>query len=80
MKRNSKKPISKPRNWALVLIASTVIVLNIAMVYLGITYMSTLGWWSPVLIIGGVSSMAMAVIAIKQNDPTWLLLDLILPN
>ena len=80
MKKRIKKSGNKPRNWALVLIASIVIILNLVMIVLGFAYMSTLGWWSPILIIGGLSSMALAATAIKQNDPAWLLLDLILPS
>ena len=45
-----------------------------------IAYVSVLGWWAALFIAGAISSIVLGLVAIKKNDPTWLLLDLILPN
>ena len=74
------KKRKKSRNWALVVFASIVIVLNIAVGGFSIAYVSVLGWWAALFIFGAISSIVLGLVAIKKNDPTWLLLDLILPN
>lgn len=75
-----KKTQSKERNWLLVTIASIVILLDIVLLVIAATNMSTLGWWSLAITIGAISSLYLSVVAIKTNNPAWLLLDLILPN
>ncbi|MNH58462.1 hypothetical protein D3C73_102620 [compost metagenome] len=41
---------------------------------------TALGWWALLIGAGAVSSIYFSVLAIKKNDPAWLLLDFILPN
>src|SRR5689334_3021753 len=75
-----KKEARRERNWALVVIASTVILLN-AILLLFVSFNTvTLGWWSLVIAAGALSSIWFSVMAIRKNEAAWLLLDLILPN
>jgi hypothetical protein len=76
-KKKEQKP---PRNWALVVIASIMIVINLALLVIAVAYWSNLGWWAPALIVGAIASLFLSVEAIRKNDPAWLMLDLILPG
>lgn len=75
-----KKKEKHGRNWALVVVASIVITLNTGLLIAVSLSTATLGWWALVIVIGAISSIWLSVTAIKKNDPTWLLLDMILPN
>ena len=79
-KRGQKQPPKEP-NWLLRVIASLIILLNIALLVVAISNYQSLGWlWTTVLCTAGVSSIALSIEAIRTNEPAWLLLDLILPN
>jgi hypothetical protein len=71
---------SKERNWFLVLIASTMIVLGGVVTVLAIANISTFGWWSLLIGLGGLTSVVAATMSIIKNDPSWILLDLIIPG
>ena len=75
-----KKVEPQDRNWALVTVASLMIVFNLVLLVVVGLYWPVFGWWSLVVVIGAVVSIYFAVRAIKTNDPTWILLDLILPS
>lgn len=75
-----KKMQNKERNWVLVVVASIVIILSIALLVITLRNISTLGWWSLAIAAGAVSSICLSITAIKRNEPAWLLLDLILPG
>lgn len=75
-----KKKQKRERNWALVIIASSVIALNIALLVFTAMNIAWLGWWSFFIAMGALSSIVLSATAIKKNEPAWLLLDLILPS
>ena len=75
-----KKVRTVERNWALVVIASIMILLNLILLVAAVLYWATFGWWSLIAGIGAATSIYLSVEAIRTNDPTWLLLDLILPT
>ena len=69
------------RNWVLFIIASIVIVLNFVVMYVAIVYGNVIGWWAAgALIVASISSIWLSSMAILKNDPSWLMLDLILPG
>lgn len=70
----------QPRNWMLVLVAVIMIILSLTITVLGLMLIPQIGWFAAVPIVGGISSTGLAVTAIIENDPAWLLLDLILPG
>jgi len=76
----NKKVTTKPRNWFLVFIASILIVLGAALVALSIVNVASFGWWSVLMGLGGLMTIAAAVLSIVKNDPSWILLDLIIPG
>ena len=80
MTKNKKKEQTIERNWALVVIASIMIIINLVLLVIASMYWSALGWWAPVITVGAIVSIYLSVEAIRTNDPTWLLLDLILPS
>lgn len=67
-------------NWLLVIVAGILIVLNAALLLLVVIFAEFFGWWSLALGLAAVSSIGLAIISIRDNNPSWLLLDLILPN
>lgn len=74
------KATKNPRNWMLVLVAVIMIILSLTIVVLGVILIPQLSWFAAVPIVGGLSSTGLAVMAIIENNPAWLLLDLILPG
>ncbi len=64
----------------LVVVASVWLVLNVCVVAVGALSIGTFGWWSALIIAGGLSSVGLSIMAIKTREPAWLLLDLLLPN
>ena len=78
MKKN--KPTSD-RNPVVVYVAIIMLIMDIALVALGIIYFTNLGWMvAGSMIIGGVGSGYLAVMSIVTGKPEWILLDLILPG
>lgn len=75
-----KKASATERNWALVFIASILIVLGSALILLAVINISNFGWWSLVIGVGGLTTVAAAIMSIIKNDPSWILLDLIIPG
>lgn len=60
--------------------AILLVVAGIIITVLGIMNFEVLGFWVGILtIIGGVSTSAMAIIAIATGNQAWILLDLINP-
>ena len=75
-----KKVHKQARNWALVVIAVTVMIVNVALLVAAVLYWSALGWWSLAVAVGALTSIFFSIQAIRKNEPAWLLLDLILPG
>lgn len=78
MKR--KKVATRERDWFLVFIASILLILGLSLVALSLANVSLFGWWSLVIGLGGLTTVAAAIMSIVKNDPSWILLDLILPG
>jgi len=76
----SKKKVVIERNWALVVVASILISIGLALLVLAILNIATFGWWSLALGLGALTTIAAAVMSIVKNDPVWILLDLIIPG
>ncbi|MDQ5931916.1 MAG: hypothetical protein QG649_1 [Patescibacteria group bacterium] len=62
------------------MIASIVIVLNVALILFLILEPNILGWWSLLIGLSAVVSISLSVKAIKENEPAWLMIDLLLPK
>lgn len=75
-----KKSIKNPRSWSLIVIASMMIVIGIALIVLAIINVTSFGWWSILLGLSGLTPVIAATISIIKNDPRWILIDLILPG
>jgi len=76
----NKKRVTKERNWVLVVVSSILILIGIALVLLAIMYGFQLGWWGLLVGISGVSTIFLSVMSIIKNDPSWILLGLIIPG
>ena len=68
------------RNWALVAVASILMIISLVILVLAILNIATFGWWSLALGLGALTTIAAAVMSIVKNDPVWILLDLIIPG
>lgn len=69
----------KQRNWPLVFVSSILILIGLILLTLSIVYAINLGWRSLLYGTIGLSTISFSVTAIVENDPSWILLDLILP-
>lgn len=78
MKNN--KIIVQPRNWFLVFIASILLLLGLTLAIAAIMNVTTFGWWSLSIGLSGLTTIVAAIMSIIKNDPSWILLDLILPG
>lgn len=78
-RRHFVKKSTKPRDWTVVFIGSLLILMGLAMVCIAVFFAKELGWWSAIIGIGGLSSVGFATMAIVKNDPSWILIDLLLP-
>ncbi len=75
----NKKKAPRERNWFLVFISVVLIVIGIALVILAVTNAVGLGWWSLLIGLGGATIVFSATMSIIKNDPSWVLLGLLLP-
>lgn len=78
MKNN--KNVLKARNWFLVFIASILLVLGVVLVVVAVMNVTTFGWWSLLIGLSGLITIVAAIMSIIKNDPSWILLDLIIPG
>lgn len=76
MKKRSQR---RETDWLLVVMASIMILIGVALLLLAIVYASALGWWALGVGATGLSTIGFAVKAIATNNRAWILLDLILP-
>ncbi len=53
---------------------------GLALVVLAIANIANFGWWSLFIGLSGATTIGAAVTSIVRNDPSWILLDLILPG
>lgn len=68
-------------NWPLVIIGGLIIVLNAVLLVLVVIFARQLGWmWSTLVSVGAVCSISLSITSIRQNNPSWLLIDLLFPN
>ncbi|MBH1980752.1 hypothetical protein I8H83_04195 [Candidatus Saccharibacteria bacterium] len=62
-------------------VASVLLVIGIFLIYIAATNYEMLGIWPAILIgFGGVTTSGLAIVSIITADPTWIMLDLILPG
>ena len=73
------KAISE-KNWLLLVFAVLVGIFAFAFIAIGVVFWASLSLLAPVLIVSGLSSLFFVYKALKDNQPAWLLLDVILPN
>lgn len=66
------------RNWPLVVVSSILIVIGLIFLLLALVYVKQLGWASLGVGLTGVSVIGAAVMSIVKNDPSWILLELLL--
>jgi len=78
--KKKKQAVVAPRNWAIVIVGSILIVIGLALVILAVSNIPGFGWWSIAVGLSGVSTIGAAVMSIVKNDPSWILLDLIIPG
>lgn len=76
----NKKVPTQQRNWFLVFIASLLMLLGLALVMLAATNVAEFGWWSLLIGLSGITTIGAAIMSIIKNDPSWILLDLIIPG
>lgn len=76
----TRKTRLKERNWALVFVASALILIGLIVVVLAAMHAIDFGWWSLLLGLSGLTTIATAAMSIVKNDPSWILLDLIIPG
>lgn len=74
-----KKKVNKDRNWVLVFISSILILLGLVLLVLAIVNIANFGWLSLLIGLIGFAECGAATMSIIKNDPTWILLDLIIP-
>jgi len=75
-----KNKVRTQRNWAIVVIASLLIVIGNVAFLLAVTNIGVLGWWSLLMGFSGLTTIAAAIMSIVKNDASWILLDLLLPG
>jgi len=77
MKYSTKR--HEERNWPLVFVSSVLILIGLILMTLAIVYVGTFGWWSLTVGLVGFTATGAAIMSIIKNDPSWIMLDLILP-
>ena len=75
-----KKTSPEPRNWGLVVIALIYLVIGLALIAAAIVFMPVFGWFSLLIGLAGATPVVASIISIVKNDPSWILLDLIIPG
>lgn len=69
------------RSWALMIVGSLIFLTGLVVVTLACLYFMNFGWIvASLMVAGGLSSMFLSVLAMKEGKPEWLLLDLIIPG
>ncbi len=76
----NKKAVAEQRNWGLVFVSSILILIGVVLILLAVMYSKEFGWWSLLLGASGLSTIGAATMSIIKNDPTWILLNLIIPS
>lgn len=62
-------------------VASVLLVIGLFLIYIAVTNYAALGMWPALLIgAGGASTSMLALTTIITADPSWIMLDLILPR
>lgn len=68
-------------SWVLMIVGSLIFLTSLVVVALACLYFMKFGWIvASLTIVGGLSSMFLSVMAMKEGKPEWLLLDLIIPG
>lgn len=76
-----KKPDTQvPPKWVVRCVGVVLLFLGLALVYIAATNFSAIGWPAAFMILGGLSTAGFATASIYSGNPSWILLDLILPG
>jgi len=78
MKRKTKG--NQARNWPLVFISAVLILIGGILLVLAVMNIGLFGWWSLAIGASGLVTITAATLSIIENDPSWILLGLILPG
>lgn len=78
--RRKKLNAIEAENWPLVGVAVVMMLCGLCLAVVPLFYLAMFGWWALVLIASGVSTVLFCIEALRENDPSWLMLDLILPK
>ncbi len=76
----NKQTAARERNWFLVFIASILIIIGSVLVVVSVMNIGSFGWWSLLIGLSGLTTIVPAIMSIVKNDPSWILLDLIIPG
>lgn len=76
----NKQKIPKTRNWVLVIVSLVLMLFGLALLVISIVNIGNFGWFSLMFGLGGLTTIGAAVMSIITNDPSWILLDLIIPG
>lgn len=68
------------RSWALIIVAIAYMIIGVAITFIALTNIDAFGWMSAIFALAGITPVASAIIALIENNPAWILLDLILPG
>lgn len=75
-----KRILVKQRNWLFIFVALLLIIIGGTLAILSFMHWQQLGWFSPLVALVGLSTITGAVMSLVKNDPTWILLHLVLPG
>lgn len=76
----TKKNAIKAGNWGLVFICFILIILGGSLSVIAALSSASFGLWSLLLGFSGLTTVAAGTLSIIKNNPTFILLDLILPK
>ena len=65
---------------AALVLAIVLIIFGVTLIVLGILGISGFGWYSLLLILAGLITAGLAIMAIATGKSAWLLVDLLLPG
>ena len=65
-------------NWPLIIAASVMILCAAIVAIVPFFYLNIFGWWTVALALSGCSMITFCIMAVRYNDPSYILLDLFL--
>lgn len=68
------------RSWALIIVSVIYMFIGASIIFIAVTNIHAFGWLSAVFALAGATPVVAAIIALVENNPAWILLDLIIPG